>query len=79
MSLWIHMDIERAKILVVLELILNNMITPICVWSSYWFGLIQISIQKAEYLTRNYGYKKGFENDEANLQIISKQTPLESL
>ncbi len=55
------------------------MITPICVWSSYWFGLIQISIQKAEYLTRNYGYKKGFENDEANLQIISKATPLESL
>jgi hypothetical protein len=67
------MDIERAKILVVLELILNNMITPICVWSSYWFGFIQILIQDVEYFTRDYGYKKGLENDEVNLQIISKQ------
>jgi hypothetical protein len=28
---------------------------------------------KVEYLGRNYGYKKGFENDEINLQIIYKQ------
>jgi hypothetical protein len=48
-------------------------ITPICVWSSYWFGLNQILIQNVEYLARNYGYKKGLENDERNLQIISKQ------
>jgi hypothetical protein len=53
----------------VFELILNNVFTPICVWSSYWFGLIQ----KAKYLAKNYGYKKGFENDESSLQIIYKQ------